>query len=287
MTTSLASTAAPAGREPLSRSPWRDVPAYRQIISSRLRTTLAYRQNVFFLLAILVLQIFILRKVWTALYQGHTTVDGLTLHAMLVYITLANLQNWVLQDPTVSFYMYNRVREGQVAFDLVRPVWFVPQMFAHLVGSSFATVIFGLVALPFIFFAGTLGAPASPTALLLYLASFVLAYVIMTLLTLMLGMIAFWTTEISGLEMLYRLVNQFFAGALVPVSLFPGAIRIIADVLPFQATTYTPVALYVGRVRGADALGALGVQAGWVVLLIVASWAMWQRALHRVVVQGG
>jgi ABC-2 type transport system permease protein len=248
---------------------------------------LAYRQNVFFLLAILVLQIFILRKVWTALYQGHTTVDGLTLHAMLVYITLANLQNWVLQDPTISFYMYNRVREGQVAFDLVRPVGFVPQMFAHLVGSSFATVIFGLVALPFIFFAGTLGAPASPTALLLYLASFVLAYVIMTLLTLMLGMIAFWTTEISGLEMLYRLINQFFAGALVPVSLFPGAIRIIADVLPFQATTYTPVALYVGRVRGADALGAVSVQAVWVVVLIFASWAMWQRALHRVVVQGG
>jgi ABC-2 type transport system permease protein len=115
----------------------------------------------------------------------------------------------------------------------------------------------------------------------------VLAYVIMTLLTLMLGMIAFWTTEISGLEMLYRLINQFFAGALVPVSLFPGAIRVIADVLPFQATTYTPVALYVGRLRGADALGAVGVQAVWVVLLIFASWAMWQRALHRVVVQGG
>ncbi len=207
----------------MSRSPWRDVPAYRQIINSRLRTTLAYRQNVFFLLAILILQIFILRKVWTALYQGHTTVDGLTLHALLVYITLANLQNWVLQDPTISFYMYNRVREGQVAFDLVRPVGFVPQMFAHLVGSSFATVIFGLVALPFIFFAGTLGAPASPTALLLYLASFVLGYVITTLLTLMLGMFAFWTTEISGLTMLYRLINQFFAGALVPVSLFPGA----------------------------------------------------------------
>lgn len=287
MTTTLGTTAAPAGREPLSRSLWRDVPAYRQIINSRLRTTLAYRQNVFFLLAILILQIFILRKVWTALYQGHTTVDGLTLHALLVYITLANLQNWVLQDPTISFYMYNRVREGQVAFDLVRPVGFVPQMFAHLVGSSFATVIFGLVALPFIFFAGTLGAPASSTALLLYLASFVLGYVITTLLTLMLGMFAFWTTEISGLTMLYRLINQFFAGALVPVSLFPGAIRIIADVLPFQATTYTPVAIYVGRVRGADALGALGVQAVWVVLLILASWAMWQRALHRVVVQGG
>jgi viologen exporter family transport system permease protein len=71
------------------------------------------------------------------------------------------------------------------------------------------------------------------------------------------------------------------------VSLFPGPVRIIADVLPFQATTYTPVAIYVGRVHGATALGALGVQALWIVLLIYSSWAMWQRALHRVVVQGG
>jgi ABC-2 type transport system permease protein len=285
--TTIATTTAPAGSEPLSRSPWRNVPAYRQIIGSRLRTTLAYRQNTFFLLAILVLQIFILRKVWTALYVGHTTVDGLTLHALLVYVTLANLQNWVLQDPTVSHYMYARVREGQVAFDLVRPVGFVPQMFAHLAGSSFATVIFGICALPLIFFAGKLGAPASTNALLLYLASFVLAYIITTLLTLMLGMIAFWATEISGITMLYWLINQFFAGALVPISLFPGPIRIIADALPFQATTYTPVAIYVGRLDGADAFGALGVQALWVVLLIFGSWAMWQRALHRVVVQGG
>ena len=51
-----------------------------------------------------------------------------------------------------------------MAFDLVRPTGFVPQMFAHLVGSGFATLIFGLVAVPFTFFAGTLGAPASPTA---------------------------------------------------------------------------------------------------------------------------
>ena len=66
-----------------------------------------------------------------------------------------------------------------------------------------------------------------------------------------------------------------------------GKVPIIADVLPFQATTYTPVAIYVGRIRGADALGALGVQAVWVVVLTFASWAMWHRALHRVVVQGG
>jgi ABC-2 type transport system permease protein len=282
-----ASTAAPADARAVSRSLWRDVPAYLQIVKSRLKTAVTYRQNVFFLLLIVVVQIFVLRKVWTALYQGHTVVDGLTLHALLVYLTIANLQNWVLQDPTVSMYMYGRIREGQVAFDLVRPVGFVPQMFAHLAGSSFSTALFALAALPVIAFAGVLGGPASTTALALYLMSFVLGYVITTLLTLMVGMIAFWTMEIGGLTLLYYLVNQFFAGALVPVSIFPGPLRILAELLPFQATTYAPVAIYVGRLTGSDALKAIGIQTVWVVLLGFASWAMWRRALHHVVVQGG
>jgi ABC-type uncharacterized transport system permease subunit len=279
-------TAPPVG-VPTEHTLGRNLPAYRQIMRSRLKTAATYRQNVFFLLAIVVVQIFILRKVWSALYQGQHTVDGLTLHAMLVYLTIANLQNWVFQDPTISMYMYDRIREGQVAFDLVRPAGFVPQMFAHLAGSSFATMLFALCALPLVALAGTLGAPASGSAFLLYLLSFVGGYVITALLTLIVGMVAFWTMEISGLTMLYYLVNQFFAGALVPITLFPGALRVLANLLPFQATTYAPVSIYVGRLTGADAWRAIGVQVVWVVLLTLCATAMWRRALHRVVVQGG
>jgi ABC-type uncharacterized transport system permease subunit len=160
-------------------------------------------------------------------------------------------------------------------------------MFAHLAGSSFATMLFALCALPLVALAGTLGAPASGSAFLLYLLSFVGGYVITALLTLIVGMVAFWTMEISGLTMLYYLVNQFFAGALVPITLFPGALRVLANLLPFQATTYAPVSIYVGRLTGADAWRAIGVQVVWVVLLTLCATAMWRRALHRVVVQGG
>ena len=265
----------------------RDLPAYLQIVRGRIKTAATYRQNIFFLVAICVVQIFVLRKVWTALYQGHRVVDGMTLHTLLVYLTLANLQNWVLADSTVSRYMYDRIREGQVAFDLVRPTGFVPQMFAHLVGSTCSTMLFALVALPFVALAGTLGMPHSADAFLLYVVSLVFGYGITLLLTLLLGMIAFWTMEISGLTMLYFLVNQFFAGALVPISIFPGPLRILAEILPFQTTTYSPVAIYVGRLRGEQAFQAIAVQLLWLALLCLAARVVWRRALHRVVVQGG
>jgi len=284
----VTTTTAPPRRPPLARAAGvRDLPAYLQIIRGRLKTAVTYRQNVFFLVAIVVVQIFMLRKVWSALYAGHQIVNGMTLHSLLVYLTIANLQNWVLQDTTISRYMYDRVREGQVAFDLVRPVGFVPQMFAHLVGSSFSSMLFAIVALPFVALAGTLDGPAGASAAGLYALSLACGYVITMMLTLMLGMIAFWTMEIAGLTMLYFLVNQFLAGALVPVSLFPGALRVAAEILPFQATTYAPVAIYVGKLQGSQAMQAIGVQVVWIVLLCLGAHVMWRRALRRVVVQGG
>jgi ABC-2 type transport system permease protein len=269
-------------------TPFKHWPAYRQIVRGRVQMALTYRQNSFFLLALVVVQIFVLRKVWTALYaNGHST-NLLGLHALVVYLSIVNLQNWVLQDPSVSFYMYERIREGVVAFDLVRPTGFVPQMFAHLVGSTFAALLFVLPAVPIVFFAGSLGTPASLAAGLLYIVSVTAGAVIAMLLTLMLGMIAFWTMETHGITMLYILVNSFFGGALVPLTLFPHPLEILARSLPFQATLYTPVGIYVGQISsGRDAAGAIGVQFGWVLVLSMASLAMWKRALHRVVVQGG
>ena len=88
-----------------------------------------------------------------------------------------------------------------------------------------------------------------------------LGYLITMLLTLMLGMIAFWTMEIPALTMLYSLINQFFGGALVPSRCFPGA----GDygrhtAFPGNDSTrqwHLRRAISVGR----DALVAIGVQA--------------------------
>jgi ABC-2 type transport system permease protein len=263
-------------------------PAYRQIVRGRVQMALTYRQNSFFLLALVVVQIFVLRKVWTALYASGNNANLLGLHALIVYLSIVNLQNWVLRDPSVSFYMYERIREGVVAFDLVRPTGFIPQMFAHLVGSTFAAVLFVLPAVPLVFFAGSLGAPVSLSAGLLYVVSLFAGAVIAMLLTLMLGMVAFWTMETHGITMLYILVNSFFGGALVPLTLFPHPLEILARSLPFQATLYTPVGIYVGQISaGRDAAVAIGVQLGWICLLSIASLAIWKRALYHVVVQGG
>jgi ABC-type uncharacterized transport system permease subunit len=265
----------------------RNMPAYVQIIRGRLRMAVTYRQNAIFMLAVVAVQIFILSKVWTALYGGADVVDGIALADVLVYLTIANLQSWAMQDSSVSSYMYSLVREGRIAFDLLRPAGFIPQMLAHLVGGTLGMVLFAVVALPVVAVIGTLGPPASAGAFGLWLVSILCAFGVSILLNLMVGLSVFWTTEINGLTMLVTLVSQFLAGALVPLYFFPDLLRTVAELLPFQATTFTPVAIYLGQLEGGEAVRAIGVQALWIVLLGGAARLVWARALHRVVVQGG
>ncbi|MGW1835122.1 ABC transporter permease [Streptomyces sp. NPDC002067] len=267
--------------------PLRNMPAYLQIVRGRLRIAVTYRQNALFMLAVVIVQIFILRKVWTGLYGEAGVVNGVALADVLVYLTIANLQNWAMQDFAVGSHLYALVREGRIVFDILRPAGFVPQMLAHLVGGALAMVLFAVAALPLVALVGTLGPPASPAAFGYWLISLLCAFGISMLLNLIVSLSAFWTTEIGAFSMLVTLISQFLAGALIPLYFFPDALRTVAELLPFQATTFTPVALYGGQLAGGEAVQAIGVQLLWIVLLAGAARLIWSRALHRIVVQGG
>lgn len=57
-----------------------------------LRTAFAYRVGAVAGVITTILSLFLLRKVWTSVYDGRSNVDGLSLDALIVYLTLANLQ---------------------------------------------------------------------------------------------------------------------------------------------------------------------------------------------------
>jgi ABC-2 type transport system permease protein len=143
------------------------------------------------------------------------------------------------------------------------------------------------IGLPFAFFAGSLRLPPSPESGALYLVSLLLAFAVMTLMGLLLGFVAFWTLETTGMMAIFRFANLFFAGGLVPLAFFPPPLRTVAEALPFQTQASIPVSLYLGRLVGWDAMRALGIQLIWLVLLAAIAVLVWRRAVTKIVVQGG
>ncbi|WP_020580047.1 ABC transporter permease [Actinopolymorpha alba] len=260
--------------------------AYGAIARVNAGSALAYRADYVVGILGLLVQVFLLRMVWEAVYADRGSVDGVDLSTTIAYATLATVQYW-LSNPWNFSVIPQRVREGKIAIDLSRPVSFLGQVVAGQVGTTAALAPFALVAVPFTVLVGGAQPPPSVGAGLAYVVSLGLAYVITILLSSLVGLSTFWTLEVGGFFMIYRMVSQFLAGALVPLWFMPDWLRTVAEVLPFQAATYTPLAVYLGRLAGPDLAAALIVQAGWIVLLWLVLRLVWSRALHRVVVQGG
>jgi ABC-type uncharacterized transport system permease subunit len=262
------------------------LPAYGKLTALTMQTIFAYRLNVAFECVGLLLQILLLKAVWTAVYGDRGAVEGVDLTTLLTYLTIANIQVWVIW-PETTWLIQRKVREGKIAQDLARPVGLIPQLLAHQFGSTLVFLLIGLAILPLAFVIGVLRPPPSFEAAILYAVSLVLAVGVVTPIGLLMGFVAFWTLETSGIQQIYRFANLFFAGGLVPLWLFPGPLRAAAELLPFQTQASIPVSIYVGRIAGADALRGLLVQAIWIVILGLAARFVWSRALRRVVIQGG
>jgi ABC-type uncharacterized transport system permease subunit len=262
------------------------LPVYLRLAAMVPKTVLAYRFNIVMSLVSVLLQIYLLRVVWSAIYAQRTDVAAFPLEQLLTYLTIANLQIWLV-NPELAWNVQQRVREGQIAVDLARPVPFPGQMVAQHIGGTIGVLPLVAVALPVAFVAGSLRPPASVESGALYLVSLVLAYAVMALMGLLLGFVAFWTLETTGMMAIFRFANLFFAGGLVPLAFFPPPLRTVAEVLPFQTQASIPVSLYLGRLEGSDALRALALQLLWIVLLAAIAVVVWRRAVSKIVVQGG
>ncbi|WP_436530662.1 ABC transporter permease [Actinoplanes sp. HUAS TT8] len=258
--------------------------------SSYVRTAIAirmqYRSTVFASLGVTLLWIVLVTHVWTAAYRGRDTVAGLTLESTVVYLTLANLQAAVINTP-VTWIMASRVRSGEVLFDVSRPLGYPGQMLALQTGQSLIQIVVLLIVAPVAGLLGGLSAPAGAAAGLLYPVALLLGWVLNALLTLLIGMTAFWTVDNLGIAVLYRFVAAFLAGASVPLIFFPGPLRAIAEALPFRFVVYQPAAIYIGQIRPAEAFSGFGLALVWIVVLSGLLALVWQRSLRKIVVHGG
>jgi ABC-2 type transport system permease protein len=249
------------------------------------RTPWVYRFDALVGLASIAVRVALFILVWRALYVGHDTVSGVNEETAVGYAVLALTVATALM-PWPGAGIARRVRRGLIGVDLLRPPGLVAQTMAGQVGTGAAMLPRAAVGLAVGLAMGGLVPPAGFGAGVGFVVSLLLALVLGHLLTFVVSMTSFWTLEVGGLMMIYGMVSTFLAGGLVPLWLMPDWLRTLAEWLPFQASTFTPLAIYMGRPPG-GLVAALGVQVLWIAVLAGVSALVWRRAKYRVVVQGG
>jgi ABC-2 type transport system permease protein len=203
------------------------------------------------------------------------------------YLTLAFLLNFTLNfslERTVG----ERIREGLIATDLIKPVdmaglWFAQALSDISVQAGFAAVAL-LLAWPCL---GAALLPASLQAAALAGLSLLLAVLLQFHIAFLFVQMIFATHSNYGPFSTRMVLHNAFSGLVAPLDVYPALLRRVAETLPFHHVIWTPLALWQGRLHGSAALTALRHQALWTLALVVLSRWSFNRIRRALSIQGG
>ncbi|HXC63288.1 MAG TPA: ABC-2 family transporter protein [bacterium] len=258
---------------------WR---AYVSVFKSAFSAHLAYVAWLWVSLAATAVGFALTLLVWTFVRGGMAKDPPL-----FAYLTLAFMANFTL-NMGAERYIGERIREGLVATDLLKPVDYVWMSFFQAITDSVFQGLFTLVIFALAY--TQLGAalvPASPLALAQGLCSLGLAAVVQFHLSFLFTQLIFYTHNNYGPYATRISLHQVFSGVFAPLDLYPGLMGTLAAWLPFRHVIYTPCAIWLGRLSGDQAWSALGAQALWALGLMLAGRAIFGSIRRHLTIQGG
>jgi ABC-2 type transport system permease protein len=260
---------------------------YFFIARIRILMAMAYRFEVFSTIAVQVILMASTLYIWRTAFRGDLAVDGVTLPQMLSYGVMSALLG-TFWTAGVADTVRDRVVQGQISTDLLRPVEPLFLWLAEDVGQSFCSLLTnGLPLLACgILLAGSVW-PDSTEAFLLFFPACVLSYLILWLMTALVALVAFWTVELGQLNMVKNALVGVLSGSFVPLWFFPEWFARFCAWLPFVYTYQGTLGIFVGKTRGMESVKILGIQLVWVTALGLLLAVLWKKARRKVLVQGG
>jgi ABC-2 type transport system permease protein len=254
------------------------------------RDRMQYRFDFFMTLVPTLLMSILYYMVWLAFYR-YSADQALPWDQLITYVMIGQAISFARFSPADRAPVYGmatRIRSGDVAVDLIRPVGFQLQRFAEALGFFVVELLWVNIPTVLLFIWGLkVSPPRDVAAAAGFLASLVMAFIVAFGLNSIAMMLSFWTINAQGIQKAKRAVMEILAGTLIPFEFFPAWLKGVALHLPFQSMAYIPLSIYTGKIAGPAIYGALAEQLGWAMVMLAASRLLWGMASRRITVYGG
>jgi len=226
----------------------------------------------------------IMLLIWLQLAKGGAVggYDTLTFSQYFLFMFLCRQST-----PTWVIYLMDRgVKQGELSPYLLQPLHPVWRYASEHWGELLCRLP---VVLPIVALGLTLADAWSVSLLAnlpVFLLALALAWIINFTVHLVVGMIAFWADNALGYDTFVYQLYIMLGGVMVPIELFPPALRGAIYWTPFPYVLDFPVRVLIGRATGADLWFGMGVQVAWVVALCAAFALLWRAGLKRYAAAG-
>jgi len=256
---------------------------FKQEITYRADSLLNMISGILFLLV----QIYIWRALMGATGQVSTSAGVIDTRDMATYVVISSVIS-VLLSTTIFEIIDDRIRTGQIAMDILKPVNFQALMFSTTIGTvlrrSFSELL-PVLLIGIIFF--HIKFPSLEN-FLFFLIAVSCSVLINFFITYGIALFAFWYPAPSWhWSRLYRDLMRFLSGSLIPLWFFPSILVQLSQFLPFKHIFFTTISIYLGRVDRGEIVLILLQQIFWIVSLYGLAELIWRQGIRKLVIQGG
>jgi ABC-2 type transport system permease protein len=253
--------------------------SFQRQITYRSATIAGFMTNLFFGM--------LRASVMIAVYGTQSVVAGFSLNDAITYTGLTQALIGVMAI-WGWFDVIKSIKSGEVASDLSRPFDYYGFWLAQDAGRALYQLVargFTIMLAYVVIF--NIVVPTGIDQWALALISLALGWLISFAWRLMISVSAFWVLDAIGLARMAYFLMAFPSGFLIPVSFMPVWLQAVCNATPFPSMINTPMTIYLGLARGADALRLIAVQAMWAMLLIAAGRALTALGRRQLTIQGG
>jgi len=263
------------------------VSAYLYLIKVRILISLAYRfeaiSSIFVQFVILSIGAFF----WRAIYANRDVVQNVDLNQMLIFTVMATLLSCFFTH-TVEGKLLNKIRDGSVAQDYIKPISLFGMFLSEDVGEIAVNITQRFI--PIIVFASifiVIPAPASVLHFLLFMLSTVFSFFILWFIAAIFGLINFWLIDIGPIGTAKNHIILFLSGSIVPIWFFPHSVQRVLSFTPFVYTYQTPIGIFIGRTSLEEAITEMAIQVLWCAIFFGLFTLVKSKALKNIMIQGG
>lgn len=224
--------------------------------------------------------------IYISIWQGigeQDALEGYGRTGMVAYMAFNQVILWTTFT-SHGLGLEDRVRTGQIALDLVRPL----NLFVFAAGREAGSIAYNalftalpLYALYTLIFG--LPVPSDPFVWLRTIAALAMAAYTAICISYCIGVTALWTVESRWFSLLNYSLNFVLSGFLMPIAWMPHWLQTVARVSPYPVFNDIPTRTYLGHAVPEALLAPLV----WCALLSLACIAATSAVRRKVEVQGG
>lgn len=247
---------------------------------------LYYRFDLLLYIFNFIVEITVYIFIWLAIYNNGNQIQGMTFEQITTYyilvVSLSPIINWGVNE-----IMGNAIREGEILKELLNPISYFNYYFGIRIGELIESTIVGVLTFGICSILFGVLLPNGILNFLFFIIIVFLAVIVVYFFELLIGMTAFYTNSIWGVEIFKRAVLSIFSGMIAPITLFPEFLQKIANFLPFKDCIYTPINIYFGELTNIEILQVIMKQCIWIGVLYIIAKIIFNKAIKNITVNGG